>query len=290
MLTARFPERADILGLGNGGFHRLAVHDWRAQRDSEKRPVLCVHGLTRTGRDFDVLAECLAADRRVACPDVVGRGASAWLAASERYGDDRYLADLTSVLAHIGAREVDWIGTSMGGLLGMLAAAQPNTPVRRLVLNDVGPFVPREALLTIAAYVGANPHFPDFATAVAYMATIHAGFGDLTDAQWHHLTRHALRHDPSGGYRLAYDPKIAAPFADREQITEIDLWSIWDAITCPVLVLRGADSPLLTAATVEQMQARGPGATAITVPGTAHAPALLATDQTMPIQDWLDAG
>jgi pimeloyl-ACP methyl ester carboxylesterase len=290
MLTERTPERADILCLDNGGFHRLAVHDWRARRAPGKRPVLCVHGLTRTGRDFDVLADRLAADRRVACPDVVGRGASDWLGAAESYGNDRSMADLTCVLARMGTREVDWIGTSMGGLLGMLMAAQPNTPVRRLVLNDVGPFVPREALRTIADDVGADPHFPDFATAVAYMATIHAGFGDLTDAQWRHLTRHAVRETSDGGYRLAYDPKIAAPFADRAQITDIDLWSVWDAIACPVLVVRGAESPLLTVETAARMQERGPGVTLMTVPDTGHAPALLDPDQVDPIRDWLDAG
>lgn len=252
--------------------------------------MVCVHGLTRTGRDFDVLAARLAADRHVTCPDVAGRGASDWLAAAEYHGYARAEADLTAVLAGMGARDVDWIGTSMGGLLGMLMAAKPKTPVRRLVLNDVGPFVPRDALLTITDYIGTDPHFPDFATAVAYTAAVHAGFGDLTDAQWHHLTRHAVRADPDQGYRLAYDPKIAAPFADRERIADVDLWSIWDAIACPVLVLRGAESPLLTAETVQGMQARGPGATVITVPGTAHAPALLDPDQVEPIRDWLDGG
>ncbi len=288
-LTANAPVRTNVLGLSGYGFHRLAVHIWPARGQARHPDAICVHGLTRTGRDFDVLADALSAQRNVICPDVAGRGASDWLAAPDAYTNAQYMADLTAVIAHTGAATIDWVGTSMGGLLGIMLAAQPNTPIRRLVLNDVGPFVPRRALLALADYVGADPYFPDFDSAVAYLAGIHAGFGHLDRQHWRHLARHTVRPAESGGYRLAYDPAIGAPFADRAAIADIDLWHFWDALACPVLVLRGAESELLTAETVAEMQRHGPGADAITMPGAGHAPALLTPDQVEPVRAWLDA-
>lgn len=287
-LTDKAPVRATVLGLSGYGFHRLAVHTWPARSETSHPTAICVHGLTRTGRDFDVLAEALSAGRPVLCPDVAGRGASDWLRAADAYTNAQYMADLTAVIAHAGASTIDWVGTSMGGLLGIMLAAQPNTPIRRLVLNDVGPLVPRTALLTIADYVGADPYFPDFDAAVAYMTRVHAGFGNLAERHWRHLAQYAVRPAENGGYRLAYDPAIGAPFADREAIVDVDLWHLWDAITCPVLVVRGAQSELLTAETLAEMQRRGPGADAMTVPDAGHAPALLTPDQVEPVRAWLD--
>jgi pimeloyl-ACP methyl ester carboxylesterase len=176
----------------------------------------------------------------------------------------------------------------MGGLIGMMLAAQPRTPIRRLVINDVGPFVPKDALRRLADYVGADPHFADFEEGVAYIKRIHAPFGDLTDAQWRHLAKHSLRPDDhAGGYRLAYDPKIGAAFREPERIEDVDLWKLWDTIQCPVLVLRGAESDLLLPETAEQMTRRGPKAELIEVPNVGHAPALLDGDQVGAITDWL---
>ena len=290
-LTRTTPRRASVLGLSTHGFHRLAVHTWPAQADPTPHPpAICVHGLTRTGRDFDVLAETLSDGRWALCPDLAGRGASDWLPAADAYTNAQHMADLTAVIARAGTATVDWVGTSMGGLLGLMLAAQPGTPIRRLVLNDVGPRVPRAALLAIADYVGADPHFPDFDSAVSYIAKIHAGFGDLERRHWRHLTWHALRQTAeSGGYRLAYDPAIAAPFADPEQITAIDLWPFWDALTCPVMVVRGAQSELLTPEILAEMQARGPGAETLTIADAGHAPALMTGNAVERIREWLDA-
>lgn len=288
MLTRLTPRLDRVLGLSAHGFHRLAVHTW-GPRDAREVTV-CVHGLTRTGRDFDPLAEALAGERRVLCPDVVGRGQSDWLPAAEAYGYPQYNADMTAVLARGGSGAVDWIGTSMGGLIGMMLAAQPRTPIRRLVLNDIGPFVPAAALRRLADYVGADPYFADFAEAAAYIRKVHAPFGALSEAQWRHLSEHALRADPVGGYRLAYDPKIAAPLADPEAIEDIDLRHLWDAVTCPVLVLRGADSDLLTPETARDMAKGRAQVTVREIPGAGHAPALLDDDQIAAVCDWLREG
>lgn len=285
MLTRTTPREGRVLGLSPHGFHRIALADWGAPDAAEV--AVCVHGLTRTGRDFDRVAETLAGEQRVLCPDVVGRGRSDWLPAADAYGYAQYNADMTAVLAYAGAGRVDWIGTSMGGLMGLILAAQPKTPIRRLVMNDIGPLVPRSALRRLADYVGQDPHFDSFEAAVAYIRSVHAPFGPLSEAEWTHLAEHAVRADAAGGYRLAYDPKIAAPFADAEAIEDVDLWNLWDAVRCPVLVLRGADSDLLLAETAREMTRRGPGATLVEFAGVGHAPALMHDDQIAAVSDWL---
>ena len=284
-MTAAGPRSGSYLGLSAGGFHRLAYVEWGAAKPD--RTALCVHGLTRSGRDFDALAGALARDGlRVACPDVVGRGRSDRLADPAGYGYPQYLADMNALIARLDAPQVDWIGTSMGGLIGMMLAAQPNTPLRRLVINDVGPFIPKAALARIGEYVGRDPRFADLAAAEAYFREIHAPFGALTDAQWRHLTEHSVTPAEGGGYRLAYDPAIALPFRDAEP-QDVDLWALWDLIAIPVLVVRGAESDLLLAETAAEMAARGPRAEVAEIPGCGHAPALMDDHQVALIRDWL---
>jgi len=277
-------REGSYLGLSASGFHRLTYTDWGAA-DAE-RAVVCVHGLTRNGRDFDALAGSLAeAGRRVVCPDVVGRGRSDRLADASGYSYPQFLADANALIARLGVETVDWVGTSMGGLIGMMLAAQPKTPLRRLVINDVGPFVPKAALERIADYVGQDPLFPDMVAAESYLRQVHAPFGVLTDAQWQHLTRHSVRQDGAGGYRFRYDPGIAEAFAGP--LDDIDLWSLWDAIAIPVLVLRGAESDLLLADTAAEMARRGPKAQVVEIAGCGHAPALLDETQVSLVKDWL---
>ena len=282
------PRQCRLLGLSAGGFHRLHVTEWGAPEAAAT--ALCVHGLTRNGRDFDWLARALAeTGTRVACPDVVGRGQSDWLRDPAAYDFAQYMADSTVLLAHLGAEEVDWIGTSMGGLIGMMMAALPDSPIRRLVLNDVGPFIPAAALEVIGAYVGSNPHFADLAAAEAYFREIYAPFGALSDQMWRHIAAHSTTSAPAGGRRLRYDPAIGAPFQDRK-IEDVDLWPLWDKITCPVLVLRGAQSDLLLAETAREMTKRGPRARVVEIPGCGHAPSLMVEDQIAVILDWLAGG
>ncbi|NIA67019.1 alpha/beta hydrolase [Pelagibius litoralis] len=272
-----------LLCLSKTGFHKLS---YRVYGLDHPRPIVCVHGLGRNARDFDTLAGILAAGgRRVICADVVGRGASGWLNDPMDYGYPQYLADMSSLIARLDCQAVDWVGTSMGGLIGMMLAAMPGNPIRRLVVNDVGAFIPKNALLRIFEYFGKDPYFPDLAAAEVYLREIYRSFGDLMDEQWCHLTETSLRRD-GAGWRLHYDPQIAAPLEALE-VDDLDLWSFWDAITCPVLLLRGAESDLLLRETAEEMTRRGPKATLREFPGCGHAPALLDRQQTEPVVTWL---
>ncbi|RJF84905.1 alpha/beta hydrolase [Azospirillum cavernae] len=272
-----------FLGLSAAGFHRVAYTQWG--RD-DAPAVLCVHGLTRNGRDFDPLALALADRRRVACPDVVGRGKSAWLPVPALYGYPQYCADMAALIARMGVDQVDWVGTSMGGLIGMTLAAQPNNPIRRLVINDVGPLISKVGLQRIADYVGKDPVFEDVAAVEAYLRFTLMGFGRLTDGQWRHLAEHSARQRPDGLLGLAYDPGIADAFK-AQPMQDVDLWALWDRVTCPVLVLRGAESDLLTAETAEEMTRRGPGARIIEIPHTGHAPALMSEEQIAVVRSFL---
>jgi pimeloyl-ACP methyl ester carboxylesterase len=275
-----------LSGLGPHGFHQLAYMEWAGPPAA--RTVLCVHGLTRNGRDFDDLARSLSRRFRVVCPDVVGRGKSAWLGHAADYGYPLYLADMTALIARLDVVEVDWVGTSMGGLIGMMAAAQPGTPIRRLVMNDIGPLIAAEGLQRIASYVGDDPAFDDLVQLEAYLRKVSASFGPLSDAQWRHLAEHGARTRPDGRLGRAYDPAIAQAF--RTVKDDIDLWPLWDAVRCPTLVLRGAESDLLRPGDAAEMARRGPKARVVEFPGIGHAPALMAADQIAVVEDFLAAG
>ncbi|MDX1562966.1 MAG: alpha/beta fold hydrolase, partial [Gammaproteobacteria bacterium] len=190
------------------GFHRLTYTEWGSDQD---RTVVCVQGLSRNGRDFDYLAAALENDCRVVCPDIVGRGDSDWLEDKTHYTFPTYCADLTALIARLDRETVDWVGTSMGGLLGMILAAQPNTPIRRLVINDAGPFVPRAAPERILAYVGTAPPFESLPAVEQYLREMLAPYGDMADEYWTHLAKHGSRRTDDGHYVLAYDPGIADP-------------------------------------------------------------------------------
>lgn len=279
-------KTGSFLGLGAGGFHRLCYTEWGSV--DAPRTVVCVHGLTRNGRDFDRLANALSQHWRIVCPDVVGRGRSDWLANPAGYGYPQYLADMTALIARLDVTALDWIGTSMGGLIGMMLAAQPNTPIRRLVLNDVGPLVPKAALERIAAYVGLDPRFDSIGDLEAYLRKVHAPFGALSDADWRHLSLQGYRRLEDGRFGLAYDPAIGQAFK-LGPLEDVDMWAVWDAISCPVLVLRGALSDLLLPETAAEMSRRGPRASVVEIAETGHAPALMSVDQVAIVRDWLAA-
>ncbi len=269
--------------LSPAGFHRLSYTEW----GDAGRPVLvCVHGMTRNGRDFDTLAGAMADRYRVACPDVVGRGRSDWLADHRYYGYPQYMADMTTLLARLDVDSVDWVGTSMGGLIGMMLAAQPNSPIRRLVINDIGPFIPGAFLARLRDYVGTDPRFDDLAMLESYLRQVHAPFGPLDDDEWRHLATHSARNR-DGGLGLAYDPAIAQAAFTGEEPEDVELWEVWERVRCPVLVLRGAESDLLLAGTVERMRASGPGCAAVEIEGCGHAPSLMPADQIAVVRDWL---
>ncbi len=278
------PVWKEVACLSPLGFHRMAYQEWGS--DTAPRTVVCVHGLTRNAWDFEDLAASLVeAGYRVVCPDVVGRGRSGRLTDPAHYALPQYAADLAVLLARLDLAEVDWVGTSMGGLIGLYLAALPGTPLRRLVLNDIGPFVPKAALERISGYVGADPLFADLDAACAYFSRVHAAFGPLSSAQWRRLTKRSTR-SVEGGYRLTYDPAIAIAF-NAALGRDIDLWGLWDSVSCPVLALRGIDSDLLRAATCEEMTRRGPVCKAVEFPDCGHAPALIDDRQRATVVDWL---
>ncbi len=285
MLTASEPRTCHFDGLSPHGFHRVRYYEWGDPANLEV--AICVHGLSRNGRDFDVLGEALAPTHRVLAIDMPGRGQSDWLADANDYVFPTYVAMLTALIARSGADTVSWVGTSMGGLLGMVLAAQAKTPVTRLVVNDAGPKLEPAALERIRTYVGLDPTFATYAETDAYIRAVSKPFGTLTDAQWEHLTRTSVAQRANGRWGLTYDPGIAVPF--RTAAAPVDLWPLWDAIRCPTLVLRGAESDLLSSATALEMTERGPRARILEFAGVGHAPMLLAQDQWQPVVAFLRA-
>ena len=270
-------------GLSRAGFHRLHYTEWG---DPEAPVIVCVHGLTQNARTFDALATALAPTRRVVCLDVAGRGRSDRLADPMAYDYPQYLADMAVLFARLDVDTLDFVGTSMGGIIGMLMAALPGHPIARLVVNDVGPFIPKEALARIRDYVGRDFRFADIGELEAHMRKAYAPFGPLTDAQWRKLAEDAALRGEDGSISQAYDPAIAVP-VKAAPLQDVDLWPFWDRVSCPVLLLHGAGSDLLLAETAAEMQTRGPRTKLVEFVGVGHAPALLADDQIGAVKDFL---
>ncbi len=273
-----------FLTLGPNGFHRVVYSDFGDPENP--RVLICVHGLTRNGRDFDTLAEALCDHYRVICPDVPGRGRSDWLSVKQDYGYPLYCADMAALIAHLDVEAVHWVGTSMGGLIGMLLAAQPGTPIKRLVMNDVGPLIPKEALQRIVSYVGDDPEFDSMTGVEAYIREIYSPFGPLTDAQWRNLVECSARVIADGEYGLNYDPGISEPLR-MMPAEDVDLWPMWDKVRCPVLLIRGETSDVLLSETATEMQRRGPKIEFIELKGMGHAPTLMPENQIAIVRNWL---
>ena len=283
--------------------HQMAYWEWNNTGNPQHpHVVLCVHGLTRQGRDFDVLARELSQHARVICPDVAGRGHSDWLAEPQAYQVPYYAADMLALLAAVHAdapmETLDWVGTSMGGLIGMGVVGQPGlplpVPVRRLVLNDVGPTLEWSALSRIGQYLGQPLRFDTEQQAADLLWMVSSSFGPHTPQQWLELSRPMLRPLPEsagGGLTLHYDPAIAEAFKSLTQegalAAEEQLWQLYDQITARTLVLRGAESDLLTVATAQSMAERGPRAQVVEIAGVGHAPTLVAPDQVVLVRDFL---
>ena len=281
-------RRGSVRCLTSEGFHRMAYVEWGDP--ANPRVLVCVHGLTRSSRDFDVLAQALSSDYRVVCPDVAGRGDSDWLRNPALYVVPTYAAGMATLIARTSMEEVHWLGTSMGGLIGMALAAMPNTPITRLVLNDVGPVLSAASLARIGTYVGKAPTFPSIEVAEQYVRATSATFGPHSDAEWRFLTEHVLRRAPQGGWRMHYDPAIAVPFLAGVNGEDVAMWNVYDAIRCPTLVLRGRESDLLSGETAAAMQQRGPWARCVEFPGVGHAPTLMHADQIAAVKEFLPGG
>jgi pimeloyl-ACP methyl ester carboxylesterase len=263
------------------GFHWIRYTEWGDP--ANPRVLVCVHGLTRNGRDFDYLAERLADAYRVVCPDVAGRGRSDWLRDPVDYNYPVYLSDMATLIASLHAETVDWVGTSMGGIIGMILAGLPGSPVRKLVMNDVGCMIPKAAIERIGEYVGREPVFDSIGELEgAIRAT--SPFGELSDEQWRHLAIHVAKTE-NGKWRFRYDPGIgknfhAAPPAD------VDLRPYWKGVHGPVLVIRGENSDLLLPGTLDEMRRR-PHTESYLVPRTGHCPMLMNDDQVHAVRHFL---
>jgi pimeloyl-ACP methyl ester carboxylesterase len=285
-LTPRFEE---FLTLGPHGFCRIGYTEW-GPRDAQ-RTVICVHGLTRNSRDFDFLAMRLVErGMRVVAPDLPGRGRSDPAASGDDYGTPLYLAAMAGLISRLGVRDVDWVGTSLGGHIGMELAARPGSPIRHLVLNDFGARIPVAALQRIGRYLRTAHPFATIGEVEAYLREIYAPFGALTGAQWHHMAVHGVVQDKAG-LRLHYDPAIVEQFS-RPLLLDVALWRVWEHVACAVLILRGEYSDLLLPETVAEMKRRGIAAAqglvqSVEVKGCGHAPALMADDQIRLVEDFL---
>lgn len=273
-------QRLDVGGL------RLAVYEWGASNAA--RTVVCAHGLTRNGRDFDRLAEALAATHRVIAFDFAGRGQSDWLDDPTAYGYPTYVEHAVKLAGALGLTQVDWVGTSMGGILGMMLAASGTGFIRTLVLNDVGSFIPKDAIKGIlTAHVRHDGAFPSRAAAEQAMRAAYAGFGPMDEAWWTHLFNTSLHNLPSGECGAVFDPAIFTPLVAAEP-EDVDLTALWAATSCPTLLLRGAQSGLLTPEVAAAMAERE-GVTLVEVPACGHAPSLSQPDQIKIVVDYLTA-
>ena len=299
-------RQSHILSLGPAGFHRIAYTDWGDPENPHV--VLCVHGLSRNSRDFDYLADALSGDYRVVCMDVVGRGESDWLEDKSGYTFSTYLSDAAALVARVTtpvrggflremrSRTLDWVGTSMGGLMGMMLAAKPNTPIGRLVMNDVGPFVPWNGLFRLKGHLGRPRGFGSLKAAGDFLREALAAFGPLTESQWEHMIKYSVQQrEEDRRWYLRFDPAIGQWNAQSDPelpmgptfLRGVDLWTVWNAVSCPVLVLRGAESDVLTASTVEEMRRRKPDTQSVEFPGVGHAPALFDKKQIGAVRSFL---
>lgn len=290
------PQLHDLLCEGPAGPHRMAWAQWGVPDAPDV--IVCVHGLGRQGRDFDVLAQALVAEAaargtavRVICPDIAGRGRSQWLSDPTHYVPATYVGDMLTLLGYLHRQapiaRLGWVGTSMGGLIGLGLFGTPDlplpAPLHRFVLNDLGPVTQWAAIQRIQSYFGQPVRFDDEEQAARFLATVSAGFGPHTPEQWMALTRPMLRALPEGGFTLHYDPAIAVPVRsvteDSLPAAEAALWALYDRIAAPTLLLRGQESDLLSPVTAQAMAARGPRARVVEFPGVGHAPTLVAPDQ-----------
>ncbi len=282
------PRLRHVQCLGVRGLHRMAYWEWG--EPANPRVLVCVHGLSRQGRDFDTLARAMRGEFRVVCPDVVGRGESDRLADPSGYHIPNYAADMITLLARLDAESVSWVGTSMGALIGIGLAALPRSPIGRFVINDIGPTVDAAGIVRIAAYLGAPVTWGSEDEAADYLLTISQGFGPHSRDEWLALTQPMLRKDGER-FRLHYDPAIAVPMrAVTPEIAaagQAALWAAFDAIRCPTLLLRGAESDLLSRATADEMTRRGPKPRLHEFAGVGHAPTLVAPGQIAVVREFL---
>ena len=281
---AKEPQQNYYLGMSAERFHKLSYLEWGEPDNPDV--LICVHGLTRNAHDFDYLARELSKDYRVICPDILGRGDSDYIGSTLMYNFTQYISDIVALIARIGVSEVNWLGTSMGGIIGMMMACVPKTPIKRLILNDVGMVVPSLAMTRIAAYAQNDLGFQNVEEAKKYFKLIMPAFGIREEEKWDHIVKWGTRKDQDGRYKLSYDPAIGQAFVSLS-INDIHLETYWHDVKCPVLVIRGEDSDLLTPEIINNMSILQPQMDVIEVPGAGHAPALMSEFEIESVRNWL---
>jgi pimeloyl-ACP methyl ester carboxylesterase len=275
------------------GLHRMAYKEWGDP--ANPRVLVCVHGVTRVGDDFDALARAMSDRYRVVCPDVAGRGRSERLRDPGFYTVPQYVADMVTLIARVTANDeegaVHWVGTSMGGLIGMVLASLEGSPIRRLVLNDIGPVLDPAAMARIGEYIGQDLRFASFEEGARFVREVSSSFGPHSDDEWNKLAGDVLVQEPDGSWVRHYDLGLAKPFAaitpERAEQDQVLLWAAFDAIRCPTLLIRGELSDLLSRATAEEMTRRGPKPQLAEIPGVGHAPTLMHAHQIAIVRDFL---
>ncbi len=288
MAEALEPRRRSVLCASPAGLHRIAYREWG---DARNRDVLvCVHGLTRSSRDFDELARTLCGQFRIVCPDVAGRGDSDRLADAKLYAWAQYVADMVTLIARLDVEMVYWLGTSMGGFVGMALAAQAGSPVKKLVLNDAAPVIAKAALERIGSYLGQARSFASLEEAEQYVRAVAAPFGPHSDAQWRFLAETWVRRNEDGSWRPHYDTRIAEAFRATMPDKDLELWHLYDAVRCPTLLVRGELSDVVSRQAAAEMTRRGPKAKVAEIRGVGHAPTLLQPDQIALVRDFLLEG
>lgn len=283
--SAPIAQEGKVRCISRHGFHDMAYRHW-GDPDAEDR-VYCVHGLTRNSHDFDPLAARMATTSHVVCADLAGRGNSDWLHDATDYNLLQYNMDMTVLTSHFGYASIDWIGTSLGGLIGMSLAGMENSPIRRLIVNDIAPEIPHAALRRITRYAGQKRVFDTLDEVEANLRETLAPFGPMTDADWTRMAQTSSIH-AADGYHAHHDPDIMQNFRNYFMFMHFNLWKFWDKISCPVLILRGAESDFLTPSLLEKMINRLPHAEYIEFEGVGHTPTLNAPEQIDPILEWMN--
>ncbi|MBN3826824.1 alpha/beta hydrolase [Burkholderia sp. Ac-20384] len=279
--NSQVPRQRRVQCASAAGLHHVAYTEWGDP--ANPRVLVCVHGLTRSGRDFDRLAVALSDTYRVVCPDVVGRGQSDWLADPRLYAIPQYVADMVTLIARLDVESVDWFGTSMGGLIGMAFAGLPGSPLRRMIVNDVGPRIEPDSLTRIGEYLGVQPRFATRQEGIDYLTSLSLPFGALTADEWREINGPLLRELLEGGWTIRYDPRISEPFKattpELAALGEAALWHAIETTNASLLVVRGETSDLLSRETVADMVRRGRHVTHAEIPGAGHAPAFIDASQ-----------
>lgn len=273
--------------LNPQGSHQISYQLWGTPSSTEP-PIICVHGLTRNSHDFDLMAAALSTDNQVICPDIIGRGNSDRLPNPSHYDYTQYVADMGKLISITEKNQVNWIGTSMGGLIGMMLASSPLKPIRKLIINDIGPHLEASALERIATYVGKSPIFKDLQEVETYLRKVHSPFDPMTDQNWQDMAKYSSFKTGPDSFELNYDRKIGENLRKNLTGKDVDLWPIWNLITCPTLVIRGKKSDLLSKETADKMRTTGPKATIVEYEDAGHAPSLMSKGEIEMIKNWLN--